>query len=483
MLAIGTGLLATLIVVLFLFLNRVPHDYPPMDKPLDTPVPGDYARFGLDGAESPYLGHTGSWDGQGGAMFGRSKAADLDKEAAMGLRWTFMPVHWRNLEPKGPVDLNPNTPPAWKELDQFVIEAQRRKLNILMQAPVMGGNAGGPPAWAERRQPGRSAPMNMEAAAAFAAKLAGRYKPGGTLALQQGWAEQFGVRAWELDNEPEMYRTHWQEQAGDYAEFATKVASKIKEIDPQAFILLPAVASGKDALPWIEAALDAHGLRGSPAYRSQGLPYSIGPVADGISFHVYEGMDSAFAGQARTIEPIVAERRAVFEKWEKAASGFHYAPKKEYWHTEGNFDFIGALSSERRAAWRVQFFTRAFAAGVRKVCVMDASEAERIAVRTYVKALPWPFPMNRADALATVKQGQAVVFKHEDASPNGGRVWIIWAIAGGDDAIVEIPVRKESVAVWGVDGSEKLVKCANGRLSLRLQGDPKMSPPSIIVDR
>jgi hypothetical protein len=36
-------------------------------------------------------------------MFGGSKTKDLDKEVAMGLRWTFMPVNWRAIEPDGPV--------------------------------------------------------------------------------------------------------------------------------------------------------------------------------------------------------------------------------------------------------------------------------------------------------------------------------------------------------------------------------------------
>ena len=155
-------------------------------------------------------------------------------EVSMGLRWTFMPVYWSVLEPDGPVDLSTITPPAWRELDTFVIEAQKHRLNILMQAPVVGGNAGGPPGWAGRREPGKSAPADMEAAAAFAGKLAGRYAPGGTLSIAQGWGRRYGVRAWELDNEPESYLTHWKDQAGDYAEFATKVTARIKQVDPRA---------------------------------------------------------------------------------------------------------------------------------------------------------------------------------------------------------------------------------------------------------
>lgn len=231
-------------------------------------------------------------------MLGGTKENDMDKEVTMGLRWTFMPVNWRKLEPLGPVNLSEGIPEEWKELDEFVKAAERRKLNILFQAPVVGGSAEGPPDWAGRREPGKSAPERMDAAAEFAGKLARRYKPGRTLALEQGWGNRFGVRAWEIDNEPEMYRTHWKNQAGDYAQMATKVSAKIKEADPLALLLLPGVASGEHKTKWLEQALNAHGLAGSPAYRSNAVSYSIGPVTDVVSFHVYEG-DSAFKGRPR----------------------------------------------------------------------------------------------------------------------------------------------------------------------------------------
>ena len=250
------------------------------------------------------------------------------------------------------------------------------------------------------------------------------------------------------------------------------------EMDPNAFILLPAVASGSHALPWIEKALDAHQMAGSPEYRSRGIPYSIGPAAGEISFHIYEGLDSAFSGQDRTIERIFEELRGMFEKWEKASDGFHYIPKREYWHTEGNFDFIGALSAERRAAWRIQFMTRAFASGVRKICVMDASEKEQTAVRTYVKTLPWPFPMQSADSLVRTQHDSISVFFHEDALSNTNRsVWIVWVAAGQQGTEVEIPVRGDSVHVLDITGAETTVLSKLGYVSIHLKGDQKNGAP------
>jgi hypothetical protein len=94
-------------------------------------------------------------------------------------------------------------------------------------------------------------------------------------------------------------------------------------------------------------------MAGSPVFRAQGKPYSIGPVIDVVSLHNYEGLDSAFSGGSRTIGQVFDDVSGVFEKWEQRVPGFTYARKPEYWHTEGNYDFIGALSKERRAAWRI----------------------------------------------------------------------------------------------------------------------------------
>jgi len=473
-----------LVGLLFVVLNRVPKAYPLPVNPLAPPTPTEYAAFGLDGFESPYLGHTGSWDGKGGSMWGGSKVPDLDKEVEMDLRWTFMPVHWSAMEPDGPVDLNREVPSAWRALDAFVIAAQKRGLNVLMQAPVVGGNAGGPPAWAGRREKGKSAPLKMDTLVEFAGKLAQRYRPGGTLATEQGWGHRYGVRAWELDNEPEMYRTHWKSQAADYAEFVTLAAAQIKAMDPKAVIVAPGLATGKGGLRWLEAALDPAAMTGSPVLRAQGKSYSIGPVVDVVSLHNYEGLDSAFSSEPRTVGQVLGDVRTVFEKWEQRAPDFTYPRKPEYWHTEGNFDFIGALSAERRAAWRMQFFTRAFAAGLRKVCVMDASERERAAVRAYVRALPWPFPMKPADTEVKALRGRAAAFRHPDGDPSdAGQVWILWAIADTGDAEVAVPITRERVTLVQVDGSESFTSTPGHRLNLVLKGDHKMAPPVMVIDR
>lgn len=444
-------------------------------EPIPAPAVPGILGGGLDGFDSPYLGHTGSWDGKGGGIGGSSKENDLDLEVSMGLRWTFMPVYWNKLEPDGPVDLSSSIPEAWQELDQFVGMAQARGLNILLQAPVVGGNAGDPPAWAGVREAGKSAPADMDAAAHFAAKLAERYKPDGTLARQKGWGNTYGIRAWELDNEPSSYKTHWDAQAGDYAEFVTKVSARIKAADPLAVILTPAESGGGDSNPWVDQALDAFGMHGSPTYQNNGVPYSIGPSTDVVSFHVYEGLDHT------SIDCAFSLMRDNFEAWE-GVRGFEYARKLEYWHTEGNYDFTGNTEVTLRANWRWQFMSRAFAAGIRKVMVMDSQdEAERMSVATYVKHLPNPFPMQK-EALEPL-EGTVWAYRHlEGEGANAGQVWILWAENAGAPAVVEVPIRHSQALLVDVTGVEQTVTATNGTIRVSLSSD-EMSPPRMVVDR
>jgi hypothetical protein len=469
-------------IVVFL-LHKVPRRYPLVPDPIPPPPLG-VGPAGLPGFDSPYLGHTGSWDGKGGAMLGAAKVPDLEIERGMGLKWTFMPVYWKAMEPSGPVDLTKETPPAWKELDGFVAAAQARGLNILMQAPVVGGNAGGPPGWAGSRQKGKSAPGDMAAAAAFAGKLASRYRPGGTFPTSQGWGDHYGVRAWELDNEPESYLVNWKDQAGDYAEFVTVVAARIRQADPQAVILAPAIAGGGDNLRWLEQALEAKALAGSPPFRTRGASFSMGRAAEVVSFHCYEGLETAFSSKDRTVEVDFLELRGLFDKWEQQPEPFGYTRKTDFWHTEGNYDFLGVMSARRRAAWRVQFMTRCFAAGIRKVAVMDPSAPEQVAVRTYIQALPDPFPMNPALAGVRVVRGRVAAFKHTDrtGAPDG-RVWAIWAVAGSGDAVVEVPALRPTVRALAVDGSGQVIPALDGHARVELVGDAKMAPPVLVVDR
>src|SRR5690348_2295913 len=69
----GTLLLVLPIVALFWLLgSSVPDSYRIAENPIPPPAPSVEAAESLKGFSSPYIGHTGSWDGKGGAIFGGS---------------------------------------------------------------------------------------------------------------------------------------------------------------------------------------------------------------------------------------------------------------------------------------------------------------------------------------------------------------------------------------------------------------------------
>ncbi len=113
---------------------------------------------------------------------------------------------------------------------------------------------------------------------------------------------------------------------------------------------------------------------------------------------------------------------------------------------------------------------------------MDASAAERVAVRAYVTALPNPFPMLSATREIDVLCGHAVGFRHPD--PTGsGQVWVVWAVANTGAATVEVPVYHQEVEVVSVNGESTPLLAGDGRVRVELRGDTKMSPPVLVIDR
>ena len=242
------------------------------------------------------------------------------------------------------------------------------------------------------------------------------------------------------------------------------------------------MAAGSHGVHWLEQALDAEKRHGSAVFKANNQSYSIGPVTDVVSFHNYEGLDSFFSGKDFTITDAFSQIRAVFEKWENRSPGFEYEPKREYWHTEGNFDFIGALSEERRSAWRWQFFTRAFAAGIRKVTVMDAKPLEQTSVGIFVENLPYPFPMRRMKEGFRVIQGSPILYMHGQETEKGKRVWIAWAEVDTGDAVIELSLDKLDARLFHVDGREESPSVENGKLRLHLTGDELMPTPVMVVE-
>jgi hypothetical protein len=81
-------------------------------------------------------------------------------------------------------------------------------------------------------------------------------------------------------------------------------------------------------------------------------------------------------------------------------------------------------------------------------------------------------------------KGQIAAYRHPDAAATGaGQVWVIWPLANTGDATVEIPVQCPQVQVVSVDGNSRTITAGNSRVRLELEGDSKMAPAVLVIDR
>ena len=433
-----------------------------------------------NGINSPYLGHTGANNGEGVDFAGGwpAKLGQLELERDMGLRWTWLNVHWNLVEPEqptasppAPIDGTTEPAVAWHRLDRFVRTARSMGLNIALQV-VVGGNAGGPPAWAGRRVQDKSAPLFMDGTepgadgqglVPFVEKLVQRYRPGGHLATADGWADGYGVRTWLMDNEPDSYQTNWDSVADDYAEFVVKSAAAIKALDPAAVVVAPESNEGLfDDTPFLNAVLEAGAQRASPAYLANGIDYVAGPAIDVPSFHSYEIFREAFPDDADLASQVALTRavrtREGFAAYEQQTD-HEYAPKAELWHTEGGFGFI-VDDPEGKKHWIIQWLAQGFAFGVTKMTVMDASPEEARAVRTMTCLLPNPLPIADVTQEVGANSDDAFVFR-ATRNTDGGSTYVTWARTGPTNGLsptVTLPVSGDDVKVVSWDGNVSAAK-------------------------
>lgn len=83
-----------------------------------------------------------------------------------------------------------------------------------------------------------------------------RYRPGGQLARERGWAQGQGVRAWEVGNEPNL--THfWSGTPAQFARYLEVAYLVIEWRDPQAIVVHGGIADASGAEAWYLQFLDA----------------------------------------------------------------------------------------------------------------------------------------------------------------------------------------------------------------------------------
>jgi len=78
------------------------------------------------------------------------------------------------------------------------------------------------------------------------------------LHYNRGWANgyQYGIRYWEIWNEPDLGKVFWAGTAAQYYDLYARMAKAVKEADPQALVGGPAIARPNDDTPYRDAFMD-----------------------------------------------------------------------------------------------------------------------------------------------------------------------------------------------------------------------------------
>ncbi len=96
--------------------------------------------------------------------------------------------------------------------------------------------------------------------ARFVETAVNRYKPGGIIALEEGWGDGVGVTHWEMWNEPDLIH-FWDGSVEDYARLLKVGYLAAKHADPNAQVLFGGLAdvySNQWDIPYLTAVLNIY---------------------------------------------------------------------------------------------------------------------------------------------------------------------------------------------------------------------------------
>lgn len=148
----------------------------------------------------------------------------------LGLEWVYNGMYWPTIEPsKDNYNIN--------AYDNFMMHMYSKNVNVIMSI----GNYW--PTWINTSDELRLEIYQM------AKKCVARYKPGGTFAQENGLGN-YGIRYWELINEPNLPCCGWGYHGANqpvnsalYAELLEAMHLAIREEDPNAVIILGGLSS------------------------------------------------------------------------------------------------------------------------------------------------------------------------------------------------------------------------------------------------
>ncbi|MGW0227925.1 sugar-binding protein [Actinopolymorpha singaporensis] len=266
--------------------------------------------------------------GGGGSFIGirfdeTTIATRLQLVAEAGVAFSREEIFWDTIEPS-------EGEWHWERFDPAVIAARNKKVLFLALLDY----------WASWSLPdgyqGQSHPTPWAEAidnfANYCFQVVSRYKPGGTLARVLGWDDDYGIRHWEVWNEPP---TFWFGTAEEFGRLVRAASAAIRRADPDAFVV---VSNGGESFD--QQVVDVAGI-GS---------------YDAMAIHLYPG--PAGPEEGKFVEQI-HQARTFLDR--------NDGRQVRLWVTETGWNVHGGVSPWEQAAYIVRANVEAVAAGVERV--------------------------------------------------------------------------------------------------------------------
>jgi hypothetical protein len=265
--------------------------------------------------------------GSGGAFIG----VRLDEQQARnrlglihrgGIAFTREEIYWDSIEPR-------QGEWHWERFDAAVIAGRESHLTFLGLLDYWAG-------WAESADYGEgdgTLPYEESVAhfANYCHEVVSRYKPGGVLAQEQGWTDGYGIRHWEVWNEPP---TFWFGTAEQFGQLVKAASAAIRRADPEAFVVVSNRGPTFD-----QAVMDVAGIE---SY-------------DALAIHLYPGPTSPEAGN---FVPTVQETRAFLDR--------NGGQRVAVWITELGWDSLRGTSEWQQASYLARANVATHAAGTQR---------------------------------------------------------------------------------------------------------------------
>lgn len=289
-------------------------------------------------ADGSPFGVSGTLNGNAGGSATRVASA-VAAMAAAGVGYDREEFNWGQIEPvpgSGRFD--------FARSDAAVIALHGAGIRILGLLAYWGALRQPIPGGADPRcaaVPCAYTPQGLALYVAYVRAVVARYGQGGALAREQGWTDGYGIREWEVWNEPfnpGFWRQDLPGYAGRFVALLAAAYAAIHAIDPAARVLYDHSGPAFDLL------VAAHGA-----------PYDV------VSVHSYSGGLDPDAARAAAGPGIGAQGTAPTALRRLVTSG-----SRPVWITETGYATDGTVTATQQAQYLARSYLDAFADGIQK---------------------------------------------------------------------------------------------------------------------